>query len=66
VYHTGYGCESGCCGHAIEEDGKEYKYRFTHPYGQDARAWAENLIRDEYGAEHVNDLDWENSLIVDD
>ncbi len=40
VFHTGYGCDTGCCGHAITEDpdGESYlwdrihdSFDFSHP-----------------------------------
>lgn len=68
VYHAGYGCDTGCCGHVVElEDGRE-KFEFTHPYSgkEDFRTWAEELVRDTFGEEHVKDLDWESCFVVDD
>lgn len=65
VYHRGYGCDTGCCGHTVEmEDGRE-KFEFAHPDG-DPREFAEELVRDAFGEEHVVDLDWENCVISDD
>lgn len=72
VYHGFYGCETGCCGHFVrltDDDGEEHEgeFTFTHPLStDDVRTWAEELVRDEFGAEHVADLDWENCLVVDD
>lgn len=67
VYHAYYGCDTGCCGHTIEvEEAPHPRFRFTHPYGGDHRAFAEDLIREEMGDEHVADLDWDNSYICDD
>lgn len=68
VYHAYYGCETGCCGHIVEV-GDEQKFYFDHPYGLDKaglKAWAEDLVRDTFGEEHVADLDWENCVISDD
>lgn len=65
VYHTYYGCDSGCCGHAVEM-GDRYQFNFDHPCGEDARAFAERLIAQELGAEHIADLDWENCAILED
>lgn len=75
VYHASYGCETGCCGHIvkIDEDPAQYggtpagrqKFEFTHPYGDDPRKFAEELVREVFGEEHVKDLDWENCEIVD-
>lgn len=71
VYHAGYGCESGCCGHVVELDG-EMHFEFTHPFDIDlsdrdaVKRWACELIADTLGSEHVADLDWDNCVIVDD
>lgn len=65
VYHQGYGCDTGCCGHIVEIDGKE-EFFFDHPWSGDFREWAEGLIRENFGEEHVADLDWENSFVIDD
>ena len=66
VFHQGYGCDTGCCGHIVElEDGTE-RFEFTHPYGQDSRAFVEELVIETFGKEHVAGIDWENCIIVDD
>jgi hypothetical protein len=67
VYHSSYGCETGCCGHIIERDGQQVGgFTFSHPYGEDKLAWAKELVTDELGAEHVADLDWDNCYIGED
>jgi hypothetical protein len=67
VYHQSYGCETGCCGHVVETDGETgYRYVFDHPYGGDPLEFAQELVRQEFGPEHVADLDWENCLISDE
>lgn len=66
VRHQSYGCECGCCGHVIEVDGVEKKHYFEHPYGEDARVFAEQLVARECGEEHVKDLDWANCRIDDE
>lgn len=64
VYHSYYGCDTGCCGHTVElEDGRK-EFGFDHPFGEDARKFAEELIREKFGDEHVSDLDWENCEVV--
>jgi hypothetical protein len=65
VYHAWYGCDTGCCGHVVELDGKEY-FDHSHPYSEDHREYAKQLVRDVWGEEHVADLDWENSLVTED
>lgn len=68
VYHGGYGCETGCCGHWVElqhEDGtSQERFEFGHPENtiEEARA----LVRSLFGEEHVKDLDWENCRIIED
>lgn len=81
VFHTGYGCETGCCGHAIAfvpddwpEDGDRHphfmldqeQFFFRHPYGEDPLAFARKLVAEECGPEHVADLDWAHCLILED
>jgi len=69
VYHEGYGCETGCCGHVIRIGEKHLgemvgRFEFSHPYGNDFRQFAENLVR-EAGCDPA-DLDWEACKISDD
>lgn len=67
VYHSGFGCETGCCGHSIEVDGKRDGFEFAHPdMGEDYKMFAQGLVRERYGEAHVADLDWENSKVVED
>lgn len=71
VYHSSYGCDTGCCGHLIEVNEDDDVFRssefcFTHPYGEDYREWAEDLIRRELGDDHVKDLDWDNSIVLEE
>lgn len=69
VLHVPYGCDTGCCGHVIEVDEVEGRFEFTHPPSNvevEKRAWAQDWIREKFGEEHVKDLDWENSEVLDD
>jgi hypothetical protein len=81
VFHSGYGCETGCCGHVVAwvegevdpdypdlSDGlRSKRFSFDHPPdGADPRAWAEQLVTKTFGAEHVADLDWAHCLIEED
>lgn len=71
VYHRGYGCESGCCGHAVrlqDDNGKEIEeaFEFTHPYDGDAKEFAKKLVTEKFGEEHVADLDWENCVVTNE
>lgn len=71
VLHTQYGCDTGCCGHIIEIDGETPKggrFSFNHPDSNsesDRKKYAEDLIAQELGAEHVKDLDWENCVVTE-
>lgn len=76
VYHSYYGCDTGCCGHRVEllQDGQDEgegdsRFDFTHNYGGDdedsRKAFAMKMLIDEFGEEHCKDLDWENCRIGD-
>lgn len=80
VYHMGYGCDTGCCGHTVAIDPTDDQiavgiydsdpahFDFRHADGstpEELRRFAENVIRREVGAEHVKDLDWEHCVISD-
>jgi hypothetical protein len=68
VCHRGYGCDTGCCGHVVEVDGEQVGgFHFAHPYGEtteDLKTFAEGLVR-EAGCDPA-DIDWVQSVIVDD
>ena len=69
VYHSGYGCDTGCCGHVVELDGERTdSFEFGHPEEGELREWAEELAKKEvystFGAAHVADLDWEHCDVV--
>ena len=68
VLHEGYGCETGCCGHIVEVDGKmKGDFTFDHPGDtQTAEEFAENLVREICGDDHVKDLVWEECRVYDD
>jgi hypothetical protein len=67
IYHTTYGCDSGCCGHAVEtEDGdaRKFGFQFDHAEGDSAeekRAFGVKMV----GEENLADVDWEASNIKD-
>lgn len=65
ILHRGYGCDTGCCGHAIEIDGEEVAFASDHPDGKDRMQWAKDFLTEQLGAEHVKDLDFENCIITD-
>lgn len=65
VLHRGYGCESGCCGHSIEIDGREELFDFCHPGSSESSIeFAKDFIASELGHEHVKDLDCGNSYVT--
>lgn len=75
VYHSYYGCDTGCCGHRVEiinpDAERVYtgngEFKFDHPdQGEDDVTFAIRLVTEEFGADHVEDLDWENCVIYDD
>lgn len=72
VYHSHYGCETGCCGHTVEviddveASNNSGMFEWEHPDNEDPRAFAERLIRELHGEEHVKDLDWANCQITND
>lgn len=67
VFHRGYGCDTGCCGHVVEIDGEQVgQFTFDHPYGQDFHEFIRELVEEQAGAEHVADIDWDNCLVSDD
>jgi hypothetical protein len=42
-------------------------FEFKHPtYKQDPLAWAKWFVEQHYGAEHVQDLDWDHCIVSDD
>lgn len=70
VYHSSWGCDSGCCGHTVEIEGGREEFEFTHPGScgmpKEPRAFAEEFVRQIFGEKHVADLDWENCVICED
>ena len=71
VYHSMYGCETGCCGHTVEvtdDDGHvERQFEFGDYFETEGTPieWAKELVRSEFGHAHVADLDWENCQLLD-
>jgi len=63
VFHDTYGCETGCCGHVIEADGETASFEFEHPWNESSLEFAQRLVRDMYGEEHIKDLDWDNCIV---
>jgi hypothetical protein len=66
VVHSGYGCESGCCGHYVEVDGNMKDFHFTHPRGETREQFVRRIVTKQFGQDHVKDIDWENCIVVDD
>lgn len=74
VYHSDYGCDTGCCGHRIEF-GANSSFVFTHPYSltteEEKRAWALELAKHTIKAEYpecFDLIDWDSIQyeVVDD
>ena len=65
VYHRTYGCDTGCCGHVIER-GDDHKFNFTHPYNETDREFVKRVVTEQWGEEHVADIDWDNVIVIDD
>ncbi len=79
VWHKYYGCDTGCCGHAVSviPDGhdpadrvaaedQEDGFTFSHPYKEDPVAFARDLVTSQLGEEHVADLDWDHCMVMED
>jgi hypothetical protein len=67
VYHSSYGCDTGCCGHVVSCDDGSHQFSFSHPYDdEDTMQFAKDLIEGKFGKEHVADLDWEHCNIIND
>lgn len=66
VLHQYYGCDTGCCGHIIEIDGKVKDFYFDHQeVSESVIDFIKRLITEQLGEEHVKDIDFENSEIID-
>lgn len=68
ILHRSYGCDTGCCGHVIEIDGKETGgFEFGHPGSNQSHLdFAKEMLEQHLGPEHIADLDFENCIIEDD
>ena len=64
VYHSYYGCETGCCGHTIEIDDEHSQFEFVHKYDDTAtKEWATELAKDvvrERWPECYDSIDWDS------
>lgn len=80
LFHQSHGCETGCCGHVVAwfpeelvasgdfdyDSGEDPEFLFAHPrQGESLFEFAKRLVRDQFGEEHVKDLDFENSYVLD-
>jgi hypothetical protein len=76
VYHSTYGCETGCCGHVIELIGekpgyaRQSKFEFDHPWEQaeTKEQWARDVAAEVINAnwpECLEDIDW-STLDIED
>ena len=67
VLHTGYGCDTGCCGHVVTVDDKRVgHFSFEHPYDGDVKEFIKRTVTEQAGAEHVADIDFEHCIVIDD
>lgn len=70
VYHRGFGCDTGCCGHAVgyypddhdfsdwdrwDEPDDEVEFVFDHPWGQGKWLMEGDELND-YAIEFIRDL----------
>jgi hypothetical protein len=67
VYHSYYGCETGCCGHIVEVEGKGEKFEFgcayTEKTDEGRRKWARELAEQviaEQWPECLPSIDWDS------
>jgi len=65
VFHSLYGCDTGCCGHRVEikDDGGNVNsaFEFTHPWSEDVAGWARSVAEDVIGREWPDclaSIDW--------
>lgn len=66
VYHGGYGCDTGCCGHYVDLDDDTSNMSFDHPEpGESDEDFIKRLVTEKFGEEHVADIDWENCQVWD-
>ncbi len=67
IYHTYYGCDSGCCGHRVEtKDGDPRKFAFTFDHARSESAEDKALFAAELvGEGALKDVDWEASDVRD-
>ncbi len=81
VYHGGYGCDTGCCGHYIEVDGEDRpgSFTFDHPDwvsksepgwvkmdDEQVKQWVIDYVEEQVGSGHLDDIDWEKVRVSQD
>jgi hypothetical protein len=79
VYHSSYGCDTGCCGHVVlltdavpEPDNRDFppdgddRFQFEHPHGESIEEFVRSMVTEAFGEEHVADIDWDSCVVVDD
>ena len=66
VFHRGYGCETGCCGHAVEIKGvdDDFGFDFGHPgvYELSFKEYASKIAEDAIRKDHpecLDSIDWD-------
>ena len=73
VFHAGYGCDTGCCGHVVQV-GADERFVFEHAdesvgyegyelTDDDIRKFVREQVAEEFGAEHVADIDWDACIV---
>ena len=68
VYHDMYGCETGCCGHAVtlimpNGEERDTGVALEHPYNDKVRQWATEFARHQILSqfpECIDSIDWES------
>jgi hypothetical protein len=67
VLHSYYGCETGCCGHIVELDGKEYRGSFDFMHSdsiEDAKEYAKDYIASNHPS-CVDSIDWDSFEFIE-
>lgn len=64
VYHSYYGCETGCCGHVLELEGEQVgQFDFFHRYEGLSKEEVIEEVKTEikkYHPECLDSIDWDS------
>ena len=67
VYHSYYGCDTGCCGHRFEIGDNDFgsNFSFTHwdPKKETALEYAKGLVEEHLGEAQAATLDWSTAEV---